>query len=701
MPGRALSSQSRDLHAILHLQRTIGNQAAQRLPESNTEDLQASSANSAVDERSHDFSRIPVHPSENGDIQAKLRVGAPGDKYEQEADLVADQVLKKQEIPEEPEEEEKNHPVDIQTRASQPSATGELAATDDFEERLNRTRGSGQPVSDEVRTFFEPRVQRDFSKVRVHTNTEAGQMNQELGARAFTYGRDIYFGAGQYNPHSIANKRLMAHELVHVAQQGAASRRPSNGPRGALVQRSVEPVLQRDGQSRCEPGIGEGGAPMDTLRDYITRCRNLLAAATERVGLFGNIKTALVNLLFRQGEERVRHGREHRLRLQASNEDVFPEALSAIANTAQTVATLSTAVGGIAKATNKLGAAIKAGRIAAGAEGTLDALLGNEWTARRAEIERLRQQDQRAEEAMAGLGTAFGFVAEGLAIDVRESVGGVETELGNLARQLLAAARCNDPDYPDSFLNEVQDEVAAIESALATISARMAAEARVLASMRTEQDVETGERVGVRDASAAALIQSWQSEDPAKFRSLMLSAPFTQRQLSLYGGAGAETLVSSDDFNWGITNPGGEVYAHPYGSTDVAMRFLLTTDPTAVSHLRDFVPEIKSRTVLPETHDLWDSIGSLGIQPYAGNTPDVVFNRLFENIELWDCDLDAWHGRDEFTRYWAANFTQHHGILHDKDSGANIILPYGNFVITHNRGRTRDVLVRSWIRGVR
>lgn len=62
-------------------------------------------------------------------------------------------------------------------------------------------------------------MRHDFSKVRVHTDNEAVQMNQKLGARAFTHGRDIYFGAGQNKPQSTAGERLLAHELTHVVQQ--------------------------------------------------------------------------------------------------------------------------------------------------------------------------------------------------------------------------------------------------------------------------------------------------------------------------------------------------------------------------------------------------------------------------------------------------------------------------------------------------
>jgi hypothetical protein len=69
---------------------------------------------------------------------------------------------------------------------------------------------------------MEPRFGADFSGVRVHTDRESAQMNRELSAQAFTHGRDIYMGEGKYNPGSDAGKRLLAHELTHVVQQGGA-----------------------------------------------------------------------------------------------------------------------------------------------------------------------------------------------------------------------------------------------------------------------------------------------------------------------------------------------------------------------------------------------------------------------------------------------------------------------------------------------
>jgi hypothetical protein len=83
------------------------------------------------------------------------------------------------------------------------------------------SRGGGQPLPETDRDFMERRFGFDFSKVRVHTNSNAIQMSRKLNAQAFTHGSNIYFGAGRYNSGTSAGRRLLAHELTHVVQQRA------------------------------------------------------------------------------------------------------------------------------------------------------------------------------------------------------------------------------------------------------------------------------------------------------------------------------------------------------------------------------------------------------------------------------------------------------------------------------------------------
>ncbi len=117
----------------------------------------------------------------------------------------------------EPEEEEEN----IQTKGALgnvPEVTPKIAAN------INALRGGGQPLPETTRRFFEPRFSVDFSKVRIHNGRQAAEMSQGIRAKAFTQGTNIYFNEGQYNQESLEGRRLLAHELTHVVQQGGKER---------------------------------------------------------------------------------------------------------------------------------------------------------------------------------------------------------------------------------------------------------------------------------------------------------------------------------------------------------------------------------------------------------------------------------------------------------------------------------------------
>lgn len=81
-------------------------------------------------------------------------------------------------------------------------------------------RSSGQPLDPATRAFMEPRFGHDFSQVRVHTDPKAAASSRSIEALAYTAGRDIVFAANQYSPQTESGKRLLAHELAHVVQQG-------------------------------------------------------------------------------------------------------------------------------------------------------------------------------------------------------------------------------------------------------------------------------------------------------------------------------------------------------------------------------------------------------------------------------------------------------------------------------------------------
>ena len=91
------------------------------------------------------------------------------------------------------------------------SATPDIAPG--IEARIYSLRGRGQPLRPTERAFFEPPFGRDFSQVRINTNAQAAESARAVHARAFTVGRDVVFGAGEYTPETAARQRLLAHEL--------------------------------------------------------------------------------------------------------------------------------------------------------------------------------------------------------------------------------------------------------------------------------------------------------------------------------------------------------------------------------------------------------------------------------------------------------------------------------------------------------
>lgn len=170
-------------------------------------------------------------------VQPKLTIGRPGDKYEQEADAVADRVMKSENYsmqmqPEEEEEEIQMKPMTqgliqmkckkcveeemLQTKAGKNSGV----EYHNISNQIQTAGGSGNPLSAPAIQLMNNAFGADFNDVKVHNNSQAHELNQQLGSRAFTYGTDIFFNKGEYNPESRRGKHLLAHELTHTLQQG-------------------------------------------------------------------------------------------------------------------------------------------------------------------------------------------------------------------------------------------------------------------------------------------------------------------------------------------------------------------------------------------------------------------------------------------------------------------------------------------------
>ncbi|HKV78350.1 MAG TPA: DUF4157 domain-containing protein [Candidatus Sulfotelmatobacter sp.] len=191
-----------------------------------------------------------LHLLRTGTIQAKLRISQPRDANEQEADRMADHVMR---MPE--SYSAKVHvshsvpgvqracacggicdgcqvrklPEDgtLQTKSAHGGFTGVRLAPPIVHQVLN---SSGQPLDEATRAFMEPRFGRNFNDVRVHVGPQAATSAREVSARAYTVGRHLVFDQGQYAPDSRLGQQLLAHELAHVVQQGGAQEIPSQIP---------------------------------------------------------------------------------------------------------------------------------------------------------------------------------------------------------------------------------------------------------------------------------------------------------------------------------------------------------------------------------------------------------------------------------------------------------------------------------------
>jgi len=285
-PDRTLYRQSRDVHSILHLQRTIGNQAVQRLLQSKTEDLEASSVSSASTWFAQDFSQIPVHASAHSNIQPKLKVNAPGEIYEQEAERVSDEVMRMPDsqlqgacscggkCPKCQAERLDQEQGSLRTRRVQANEAEEPVTPPTIHEVL---RSSGQPLDSVARAFFEPRFGHDFSQVRVHDNAQATDSARSVNARAFTVGRNIVFRAGEYSAETTKGKHLLAHELAHVLQQRVLQGPSQRSPSGVL--QSQEDIYQEFlDREDIDKATFDAVELMGTARDRLVDLRDAISA---------------------------------------------------------------------------------------------------------------------------------------------------------------------------------------------------------------------------------------------------------------------------------------------------------------------------------------------------------------------------------------------------------------------------------------
>ncbi len=237
-------------------------------------------------------------------LQAKLKLGPAGDRYEQEADQVAKQVVAASRQPDvqradldeedlqakplaagisqvqrdsryagvsysrpeprptpkafvapqqKPKVQREEMEDELQASANHGMEGGDVDT--DVARSIQSAKGGGQPLHDGVRSSMEKGFGADFGGVRVHTGGQADALNRSLNARAFTTGKDIFFGKGQYNPGSTGGQELIAHELTHTVQQGAAGVQRSE----ETIQRALE-FENTDWNSVTSTQFNGGGA---------------------------------------------------------------------------------------------------------------------------------------------------------------------------------------------------------------------------------------------------------------------------------------------------------------------------------------------------------------------------------------------------------------------------------------------------------
>lgn len=138
----------------------------------------------------------------------------------------------------------------VQASSSATPGEADLA----LESQLKSSRGRGQALPEETRSSMESAFGADFGDVRVHTGNDAAEMNRTLSAQAFTHGSDIHFNAEKYQPGSAEGQGLLAHELTHVVQQGAA------GLASETVQRSCGSAAIGE-PAGCEEAVGDLSGP--------------------------------------------------------------------------------------------------------------------------------------------------------------------------------------------------------------------------------------------------------------------------------------------------------------------------------------------------------------------------------------------------------------------------------------------------------
>jgi len=209
-------------------------------------------------------------------VQPKLAVSSPNDPAEKEAERVSEKVMEMDDDAKISDEKVDGADRDQgETEQVRPVPAQCAAGTGVPEKTASTVRsgiqGEGKPLPAATRAEFESKMAADFSDVRVHTGPVADEGARSIAAKAYTVGSDIAFADGNYRPHSTPGRKLLAHELTHVVQQGGAGTTPQrhNGDRVAR---------QDDGETEKEIKNEEGSSGGGKIEPSDEQVRDILVA---------------------------------------------------------------------------------------------------------------------------------------------------------------------------------------------------------------------------------------------------------------------------------------------------------------------------------------------------------------------------------------------------------------------------------------
>ncbi|PTX13251.1 hypothetical protein DBL07_00630 [Achromobacter mucicolens] len=228
-----------------------------------------------------DLNAITVHPP-----APSLAISRPSDASEQEAHRASEQVMRMpQPLPGQPGGDPAQgflplslHSVDVQ-RAASSTESSPLATV---------LAAGGHPLDADTRAFMEPRFQKNFSHVRLHSDARAGVSARAAQARAFTIGHHIVLGPGEYAPGTAAGQALLAHELAHVVQQSSIS---AHGPR----------LLQREPSGPTYGNLPRDAPAFGSSRNVI-KLQNVNGTWREVGGKYGRTARGNYDFVVKDGE---------------------------------------------------------------------------------------------------------------------------------------------------------------------------------------------------------------------------------------------------------------------------------------------------------------------------------------------------------------------------------------------------------------